>query len=121
FAVMFQSPTPEQVSAAAFAKGNMTTVERVADLARQAVRGLSWPLLLLSAIGVWSLVRRRVRGRLESALLAWAVMWVVLSTSTVFSHVDAAHVRYAVGEFFGRINLATVPLIAILAGRGAAT
>jgi hypothetical protein len=42
----------------------------------------------------------------------------VFSASTVFAKVDAEHVRYA-AEFLGRINLATAPLIAILAGVGA--
>jgi hypothetical protein len=65
---------------------------------------------------VW---RRRRRDRLESALLAWAVVWVVLSASTVFSRVEQEFVRYT-AEFLGRINLATIPLVAILAAKGAA-
>jgi len=120
FTLMFQPPTPEQAAAAAVVKGNMTMVERVKDFAHQAVDAASWPLLILSAIGIWSLFRRRVRGRLESALLAWAIVWVVFSASTVFARVDEAYVRYS-AEFLGRINLATVPLIAILAARGAAS
>jgi hypothetical protein len=51
--------------------------------------------------------------------MAWAAVWVVFSASTVFARVDKEYVRYA-AEFLGRINLATVPLIAILAARGGA-
>jgi hypothetical protein len=65
-------------------------------------------------------VRRGIRGRLESALLAWAVMWIVFSASTVFAGVGEAYVRYA-SEFIGRISLAIVPMIAILGARGAAS
>ncbi len=120
FTLMFQPPSPEQAAAAAIVKGNMTLVQRVGDLARQAVDAASWPFLILSAIGAWSLFRRRERGRLESALIAWAIVWIVFSASTVFARVDQAYVRYS-AEFLGRINLATVPLIAILAARGAAS
>ena len=107
-------------NAAEVIKGNMTMPERVWDLGGQAIFSFGWPLLLLAAIGVWSILRNRTHDRLTSALIAWATMWVVLSASTVFAPVDAANVRYA-AEFLGRINLATVPLIAVLAGRGAAT
>jgi len=126
YALMFHPPAPDPTAAAATAtateivKGNMTTVERVWDLAKQAVTSFSWPLLILSALGGWSLWRRHVRGRLESALLAWAIVWIVASASTVFAPVGADYVRYS-AEFLGRINLATVPLIAILAARGAAS
>ena len=75
-------------------------------------------MLLLAAGGVWSLSRTRVRDRLTSALIAWAAVWVVFSLSTVFAGVGDAYVRYS-AEFLGRINLATLPLIAILAARGA--
>ncbi len=120
FTRMFADKSPAELAAAAVVvKGNMTMVERVRDLVAQAIGGAGWPLLLLSCFGVWSLVRRRTRDRLTSALLAWAAVWFVFSASTVFARVDDAYVRYA-AEFLGRINLATVPLIAILAARGAA-
>jgi hypothetical protein len=77
------------------------------------------PLLILAAIGAWTLWRRGSRDRLTSALLAWAGMWLVFSLSTVFAQVGDAYVRYA-AEFIGRINLATAPLLAVLAARGAA-
>lgn len=122
FTVMFSAPPPDAAAgatAAEIAKGNMTRAERIWDLVRQVVDNFSWPLLILSAVGVWSLWRRHVRGRFESAVLAWTIVWVVASVSTVFAGVDPFHVRYS-SEFLGRINLATVPLIAILAARGAA-
>jgi hypothetical protein len=100
------------------AKGYMTTGERVADLVRQASASAGWPLLLLAAIGAWRVWRRGMRDRLAAALIAWAAVWALFSVSTVFSKVDAEYVRYA-AEFLGRVNLATLPLLAILAGMGA--
>lgn len=118
FTLMFSEPTAEQVAAAAAVKGNMTMAGRLGNLGQQAIEGFGPPLLILAAFGVWSLWRRHRRDRLVSALIAWAVFWAIFSASTVFARVDAAYVRYT-AEFIGRINLATVPLIAILAGRGA--
>jgi len=123
FTTMFSgggpAPDARTLNAAEIIKGNMTMPERVWDLGRQAVNNFSVPLLLLAAVGVWSVVRNRLRDRLTCALVAWATVWIVLSASTAFARVDASYVRYA-AEFLGRINLATVPLVAILAGRGAA-
>jgi hypothetical protein len=99
-------------------KGNMGTVDRVRDLFRQVSACYGWPMLILAAGGVWSLARRRERDRLTSALIAWAVVWIVFSASTVFAGVGDQYVRYS-AEFLGRINLATLPLVAILAARGA--
>ena len=100
-------------------KGNMDTVGRVRDLVHQFGAAYGWPMLILALGGVWSLVRRGERDRLTSALIAWAVVWIVFSASTVFAGVGDAYVRYS-AEFLGRINLATLPLVAILAARGAA-
>lgn len=123
FTTMFSgggaAPVARTLNAAEIIKGNMTMPERVWDLGRQAVNNFSVPLLLLAAVGVWTVVRNRLRDRLTCALVAWATVWIVLSASTAFARVDASYVRYA-AEFLGRINLATVPLVAILAGRGAA-
>ena len=111
---------PEAVATTTeLAKGYMTRGERVVNLLDQAVGSAGWPLLILAGIGAWRVWRRGTRDRLTSALLAWAIVWVVFSASTVFSKVDQEYVRYA-AEFLGRINLATMPLLAILAGYGAA-
>jgi hypothetical protein len=99
-------------------KGNMSSAGRVRDLFQQFSSAYGLPMLLLAAGGVWSLARRRERDRLTSALIAWAVVWVLFSLSTVFAGVGDAYVRYS-AEFLGRINLATLPLVAILAARGA--
>ena len=99
-------------------KGNMDTAGRVRDMVLQFSTAYGSPMLLLAAGGVWSLARRRVRDRLTSALIAWAVVWIVFSVSTVFAGVGDAYVRYS-AEFLGRINLATLPMIAVLAARGA--
>jgi hypothetical protein len=120
FTRMFAQRTPEELAAAAVVvKGAMGTAGRVKALLAIFLSSYGWPLLLLAALGVWSLARRGKRGRLESALLAWAAVWVVFSASTVFAPVGDAYVRYS-AEFLGRINLATLPLFAILAARGAA-
>jgi hypothetical protein len=105
--------------AAEAARGYMGTSGRLRDLLTQAVSSAGWPMVALAAVGTWLVWRKQRRDRLESALLAWAVVWIVLSASTVFSRVDQEFVRYA-AEFLGRINLATIPLVAILAAKGAA-
>ena len=99
-------------------KGNMNTFERVLNLLNQFAGSYGWPMLILAAGGVWSLVRQKTRDRLTSVLIAWGVVWAVFSASTVFAGVGDAYVRYS-AEFLGRVNLATMPLIAILAARGA--
>jgi hypothetical protein len=103
-------------NAAELIKGNMTMPERVGR-GRQGVRA-GWPLLVLAGLGVWSLVRRRTRDRLTSALIAWGIVWLGLSAYTALAPVNPANVRY-VAEFIGRINLATIPLLVILAASAA--
>lgn len=103
---------------AATAEGYMTVPERVGNLFEQIVVSAGVPLLLLAAAGLVLLLRARRRDALTFALVAWFVVWLVFSASTVFARVDAEYVRYA-AEFLGRINLATMPLVAILAARGA--
>jgi hypothetical protein len=100
------------------AEGFMSRTGRIGNLLSQAVSGAGWPLLILAVAGVVDLIRAGVRDRLTSALAAWAIVWLVFSASTVFAKVGDEYVRYA-AEFLGRINLATLPLIAILAARGA--
>jgi hypothetical protein len=88
------------------------------NLLEQAVTSAGIPLLILAALGLVALRRRRRGDPLTYALVAWTAVWAVFSISTVFARVDAEYVRYA-AEFLGRINLATIPLAAILAARGA--
>jgi hypothetical protein len=117
---MFEGGGPgDSPAVAEAAKGYMNYGERVGDLLQQAVANAGWPLLALAAIGVWNLWRRRTRDPLVNAIIAWLVVWTVFSASTVFSPVDREFVRYA-AEFLGRLNLATMPLLAIVAARGAA-
>jgi hypothetical protein len=99
----------------------MTRVERIGDLGRQVIDNFSWPLLILSAVGVWSLWRRHVRGRARIGAVGMDdCLGRRPPRQPVFAGVDPFHVRYS-SEFLGRINLATVPLIAISAARGAAS
>jgi hypothetical protein len=100
------------------AKGYMSPTGRIGNLLSQVVSGAGWPLLILAVAGAADLLRSGLRDKLTSALAAWAIVWLVFSASTVVAKVDAEYVRYA-AEFLGRINLATLPLIAILAARGA--
>ena len=99
-------------------KGEMSMGGRLWNLAEQAVSSAGAPLLILAAIGVWALVRKRSWNRLTAALIGWAALWIVFSAATVFAKVDREFIRYA-AEYLGRINLSTLPLIAILAGQGA--
>ena len=89
FARMFSTAATAQatLNAAELAKGYMTRSERVVDVLAQAVANAGWPLIVLSAIGAWRLWRRGLRDRLTSALMAWAIVWVVFSASTVISKV----------------------------------
>ena len=120
FSRMFSGGTSANAATAAeAARGYMGTADRLQDLLTQAVSSVGWLLVVLAAAGSWLIWRKRERGRLESALLAWAGVWFVFSASTVFSRVDQEFVRYT-AEFLGRINLATIPLVAVLAAKGAA-
>jgi hypothetical protein len=108
----------ELLTEAGAVKGEMSAGGRIWNLVEQAVSSAGAPLLILAAIGAWALIRRRTRDRLTAALIAWAALWTVFSAATVFAKVDREFIRYA-AEYLGRINLATLPLIAILAGKGA--
>jgi hypothetical protein len=120
FGRMFAHRTAEELAAAqVVVKGNMSAGARILDIGQQLTASYGWPLLVLAALGVWSLSRQWTRGRLESALLAWGAVWVGFSAATALAPVGDAYVRYS-AEFLGRINLATLPLVAILAARGAA-
>lgn len=115
FARMFSGETGAPPG---MAEGYMSTGTRIINLLSQVVSGAGWPLLILAVFGAIDLVRSGVRDRLTSAVAAWTLVWLVFSASTVFARVGDEYVRYA-AEFLGRINLATLPLIAILAARGA--
>jgi hypothetical protein len=99
-------------------KGEMSLGERLRDLGAQLVSSFGLPMLVLAVIGAWAIVRARVRDRLVPALAAWSVLWMVFSAATVAANVDREFIRYA-AEYLGRINLATMPLVAILAAKGA--
>jgi hypothetical protein len=120
FTRMLSGAPPDASAVTAGAtKGYMSTSQRIGDLLRQAASSVGWPLLFLAGLGAYDLLRRGTRDRITSALVAWSCVWVLFSASTVFARVGDEYVRYA-AEFLGRINLATLPLIAILAGKGAA-
>ena len=114
------APAPNAATAAEAARGYMGTSDRVKDLAgagrvqRRVADGACSRRSALAVCGG------------EAFAIAWRPRcWPgrpsgsVFSASTVFSHVDQEFVRYT-AEFLGRINLATIPLVAILAAKGAA-
>lgn len=119
FSNMFAGEASAASAAADAVRGYMTPAERLWNLLVQAVGSAGWPLVILAVIGAWAIWRRGTRDRLVSAIIAWTVVWLMFSLSTVVARVDKEYVRYA-AEFLGRINLATMPLVAVLAGRGAA-
>ena len=92
---------------------------RAANAAEQAAGNVGWPMLVLAVAGAWSVVKRGLRDRLSLVLLAWAVIWIGASAWTIATRVDYAYLRYA-AEFLGRINLATYPLVVVLAAGGVA-
>lgn len=82
-----------------------------------AVRGIGWPLLLLS-LGGTVLVATAVRDRLSLALGAWGVAAAAFLAFRVLAPVDVRYQRYA-DEFIERVYYAVLPAMAILAGRAA--
>ena len=85
---------------------------------RETFDKLGWPLLALSAAGVWGLAHTRSRDDLTAGLLAWAAVWIGFVLVTVGTRVDSEFERYAV-EFIGRVNLFTYPAFVVLAARAA--
>ncbi len=79
---------------------------------------IGWPILVLAAIGTWSLWLDGGRDRLVFLLGAWGVAYAVFVGIGVLPPVDAPFQRYAT-EFVGRVNFATYPAAVVLAARGA--
>jgi len=76
------------------------------------------PALILAAVGAWSTWRRGVRDRLGLLVAASAIAYVSFVGFSVLAPVDPKFQRYN-EEFISRIDYATVPVIAVLAGAGA--
>ncbi len=76
------------------------------------------PMLGLALAGTWSLVRRRRADRLVLALMAWGAVWLGFLGWSALRPVEPLYVQDA-WEFIGRVELATSPAVAVLAGCGA--
>ena len=79
---------------------------------------LGWPILLLAAVGTWSVARRGARDPLVLALAAWGIAFV-LFLGVGLMRVEAQFERYSL-EFVTRVAYAASPAAAILAAAGAA-
>lgn len=84
----------------------------------QGVHDVSWPILILAAIGVWRLWVAGARDRLGLALAAWGLAYAAFVLFSVATPVEARFQRYT-DEFVSRVNYATLPAVVILAARGA--
>jgi hypothetical protein len=92
-------------------------ISRRAQVAgREALRSFGWPIVLLAALGAFTLRKEDLSTPLGCVLLAWTVVWIGATASTVVTRVGPEFERYAV-EFLGRVNLATYPALAIVGGR----
>jgi hypothetical protein len=76
------------------------------------------PILGLALAGAWSLVHRRHVDRLVLALVAWGIAWFTFLGWSALRTVEPMYVQ-DVWEFIGRVELATSPAVAVLAGCGA--
>jgi hypothetical protein len=92
-----------------------TRVVRAGVLAKES---FGPPALILAAVGAWRTWRRGVRDRLGLLVVASALASAVFVGFSVLAPVDPAFQRYN-EEFISRIDYATVPVIAVLAGAGA--
>jgi hypothetical protein len=91
----------------------LTLQEKWGHASRQVVTDVGWPLLALSAIGMWRLLLERARDPLGLTLLAWLLAWAGVLAFGTFTRVDTAYQRYA-AEFLGRANLAGYPAAVLL-------
>jgi hypothetical protein len=80
--------------------------------------GFGLPVLSLALVGIWSLFRGRRTDRLVLALTAWGAAWLLFIGWSAIRAVEPMYVQDA-WEFIGRVELATAPAVAILAGYGA--
>lgn len=83
------------------------------------LHALGWPMLALAAVGVW-LVWAGPRDRATLAIGGWGASFVVFVAFRIFAPVDARYQRYA-DELIDRVYYATLPAVALLAGRAAAS
>jgi hypothetical protein len=93
--------------------------ERAAMTAKQSVRFVGWPILLLAAVGAWRLFHEGGRDQLTLVIAAWVLTLVVYVAISVLSPGNKAYQQDAY-EFISRVIHTTLPAAALLAARGAA-
>jgi hypothetical protein len=80
---------------------------------------IGWPILVLAAVGCYSIRVRGGRDRVASVVIALAITYVAFLLFSILTRVEAPFERYA-AEFVGRVVLATFPAAVMLAAFGAA-
>jgi hypothetical protein len=114
------APVPASPAGPPGAPARRTTPLRlgVRGAVDQTRGGFGLPMLGLAAAGIWSLFLGRRADRLVLALTAWGGAWLAFLGLSAARTVDPLYVQDA-WEFIGRVELATAPAVAILAGYGA--
>ena len=95
-----------------------TAAARGVRAAALAVDAFGWPLLLLTAVGIWRVVVRGARDRLGLLLVASGAACVLFVGFSSLLPVEPAFERYA-DEFISRVYYAVMPAVAVLAAEGA--
>lgn len=115
--VRSEPSAPSQSSATRASSTPLTT--RIARAWVLTSSGVGWPILVLAAAGLWRLWLTGLRDRLTIVLAAWGLAYLgYLGVGTLLP-VGPEFERYA-AEFVGRVNLASYPAAAVLAGAGGA-
>lgn len=95
-----------------------TSVERLGRTALIAELSFGWSVLVLAVLGATALWTRRARDPVTLLAAACVVVYAVVVTVSAVAPIDPRFQRYA-EEFISRVNFAAVPIVALLAGRGA--
>jgi hypothetical protein len=110
---------PDTPQAAADRRLPSTAVPaRIGRAAALAEQSFGWAALILAAAGAWRAWRDGRRDRLGLLAAASALAYVGFVGFSVLAPVDPKFQRYN-EEFISRIDYATMPMVAVLAGAGA--
>jgi hypothetical protein len=90
---------------------------RVTGALAQTVTNVGWPILVLSAVGLWRVVAGRWRDRLVCLLAAWGSVCLLFVGVSIIAPTGVKYQQDA-WEFIARVEHATYPAAVILAARG---
>jgi hypothetical protein len=93
----------------------LTMSARASRAVTLGIRDFGWPLLILAAVGA-VMVTTTPRDRVNLTLAAWGASCLIFVLFRIVAPVDAVYQRYA-DEFIERVYYATLPAVAVLAGR----